>query len=221
MATSAANTSPLAGTDSRKPSSVAPELEDRDVHSRASNGVISGREERTRGGCDGPPDVREKRDRPLWAVNRVSRSQWNGGFSADSGPSRGHRRRRTFRPIEASRSGSATSARRRLRPSAARDRKLLGGDPNVGNSLKSPQEIRTRSDAHGSINIQEGQPIIRRPKRALASDRRPTEPRGSVPRKEFYKRLRRGASYFNKLDDLLRQADPKPRRTLHPLCTRC
>lgn len=98
MATSAANTSPLAGTDSRKPSSVAPELEDRDVHSRASNGVISGREERTRGGCDGPPDVREKRDRPLWAVNRVSRSQWNGGFSADSGPSRGHRRRRTFRP---------------------------------------------------------------------------------------------------------------------------
>jgi hypothetical protein len=34
----------------------------------------------------------------------------------------------------------------------------LGGHPNGGNSLKSPQEIRTRSDAHGSINIQEGQP---------------------------------------------------------------
>jgi hypothetical protein len=35
----------------------------------------------------------------------------------------------------------------------------LGGHPKGGNSLKSPQEIRTRSDAHGSINIQEGQPI--------------------------------------------------------------
>jgi hypothetical protein len=36
----------------------------------------------------------------------------------------------------------------------------LGGHPNGGNSLKSPQEIRTRSDAHGSISIQEGQPIV-------------------------------------------------------------
>jgi hypothetical protein len=35
----------------------------------------------------------------------------------------------------------------------------LGGHPKGGNSLKSPQEIRTRSDAHGSANIQEGQPL--------------------------------------------------------------
>jgi hypothetical protein len=137
MATSAANTSPLAGTDSRKPSSVAPELEDRDVHSRASNGVISGREERTRGGCDGPPDVREKRDRPLWAVNRVSRSQWNGGFSADSGPSRGHRRRRTFRPSETFRSEAAANRMmglglRQPRESYLIGRRVAGDDAGYG-----------------------------------------------------------------------------------------
>jgi hypothetical protein len=36
----------------------------------------------------------------------------------------------------------------------------LGGQPKGGNSLKSLQEIRTRSDAHGSISTQEGQPMI-------------------------------------------------------------
>ena len=34
----------------------------------------------------------------------------------------------------------------------------LGSHPKGENSLKNPQEIRTRSDAHGSISIQEGQP---------------------------------------------------------------
>jgi hypothetical protein len=36
----------------------------------------------------------------------------------------------------------------------------LGGQPKGGNSLKSLQEIRTRRDAHGSISIQEGQPVL-------------------------------------------------------------
>ena len=54
---------------------------------------------------------------------------------------------------------SAMSASRRLRPSAARDRKIRS-HPKGGNSLKSLQEIRTRSHAHRSISIQEGQPII-------------------------------------------------------------
>jgi hypothetical protein len=35
----------------------------------------------------------------------------------------------------------------------------LGREPQGPNSLKSPQEIRTRSDAHGSKNIQEGRPF--------------------------------------------------------------
>ena len=44
----------------------------------------------------------------------------------------------------------------------------LGGHPKGGNSLKSLQEIRTLSDAHGSISIQEGQPAI---SKAFGSDR--------------------------------------------------
>ena len=39
---------------------------------------------------------------PLRAVKPISRSQWNGGYGADSGPSRGDPCRRAFRPIEAS-----------------------------------------------------------------------------------------------------------------------
>jgi Putative glutamine amidotransferase len=35
----------------------------------------------------------------------------------------------------------------------------LGGHPKGGNSLKSLQEITTRSDTHGSISIQEGRPL--------------------------------------------------------------
>ena len=37
-----------------------------------------------------------------WAVKTISCSQWNGGFGAHSGPSRGYPRRRASRPIEAS-----------------------------------------------------------------------------------------------------------------------
>ncbi len=47
------------------------------------------------------------------AVKRTSRSQWNVGYGADSGPSRGHSFRRALRPIEASKAafgnGSNTS----------------------------------------------------------------------------------------------------------------
>ena len=39
----------------------------------------------------------------LWRVKQISRSQWNGGFRADSGPSRGDPGTRAIRPIEASR----------------------------------------------------------------------------------------------------------------------
>ena len=38
----------------------------------------------------------------LWRVKQISRSQWNGGFRADSGPSRGDPGTRAIRPIEAS-----------------------------------------------------------------------------------------------------------------------
>jgi hypothetical protein len=38
---------------------------------------------------------------PLRAVKAISCSQWNAGFGAHSGPSRGDPRRRAFRPIEA------------------------------------------------------------------------------------------------------------------------
>jgi hypothetical protein len=38
----------------------------------------------------------------LWAVKPISRSQWNGGFGADSGRSGGDPRRRAIRPFEAS-----------------------------------------------------------------------------------------------------------------------
>jgi hypothetical protein len=38
---------------------------------------------------------------PPRAVKPISRSQWNGGFAADSGPSQGDRWRRATRPIEA------------------------------------------------------------------------------------------------------------------------
>ena len=37
-----------------------------------------------------------------WAVKPISRSQWNDGYGADSGPSRGDPCRRAYRPIEAS-----------------------------------------------------------------------------------------------------------------------
>jgi hypothetical protein len=54
------------------------------------------------------PDIiawgEERRRYPLPAVRRVSRSQWNGGFGADSGPSRGDPIRPAFRPMEASKS---------------------------------------------------------------------------------------------------------------------
>jgi hypothetical protein len=39
---------------------------------------------------------------PLRAVKPISRSQWNGGNGADSGPSRGDRRRRAIRPTATS-----------------------------------------------------------------------------------------------------------------------
>src|SRR5208282_2868153 len=38
----------------------------------------------------------------LRAEKPISRSQWNAGYGADSGPSRGDLRRRASRPIEAS-----------------------------------------------------------------------------------------------------------------------
>jgi len=38
----------------------------------------------------------------LWRVKQISRSQWNGGFRADSGPSRGDPGTRAIRPIETS-----------------------------------------------------------------------------------------------------------------------
>jgi hypothetical protein len=38
----------------------------------------------------------------LRAVKPISRSQWNDGFGADSGPSQGDSRRRAIRPTEAS-----------------------------------------------------------------------------------------------------------------------
>jgi hypothetical protein len=62
----------------------------------------------------------------------TSRSQWKGGFGADSGPSRGEPCRPGLRPIEAS-----TDATRNVRFTSLRD-----GRSNVSNPLKSSHSPR-------------------------------------------------------------------------------
>ena len=99
---------------------------------------------------------------PPWLPNdphqgSISRPQWNDWFGADSGLLDATIIGALSAQLSRSRSRPAMSASRRLRP-CGRDRKL-GSHPKGGNSLKSRQEIGTRSDAEGSISIQKGQPF--------------------------------------------------------------
>src|SRR5271166_1467826 len=61
----------------------------------------------------------------LRAVNPISRSKWNGGFSVHSGPSRGDPCRRALRPIEASKAPIGYVRNSRLRPSVVRKERTL------------------------------------------------------------------------------------------------
>jgi hypothetical protein len=48
------------------------------------------------------PAVKMKSEDPLWVVKALSRSQWDDGYGADCGRSRGGSCRSAIRPIEAS-----------------------------------------------------------------------------------------------------------------------
>ncbi len=60
-------------------------------------------------------------NRQLRAVNAISRSQWNDGYGANPGPSRGDPCRRASRPIEASKAAVCY-----VRNTSIRDVRLLG-----------------------------------------------------------------------------------------------
>jgi hypothetical protein len=95
----------------------------------------------------------------------------------------------------------ALSARRRLQPSASRDLKIT--QPPEGREFpQEQQEIRTRSGAHGSISIQEGQP---NPSfRRFGFIARPNVRSGSHGFRKHVKRLTEGGDDFTILPSAVR-----------------
>jgi hypothetical protein len=77
--------------------------------------------------------------RPFRAVKSISRSQWNGSYGADSGPSRSNRCRRAIRPFETIAIHSATD-RPRPKPEDRHDRFNVANRTLSGYTPTAPRD---------------------------------------------------------------------------------